>query len=81
MRKGRHDKRRQQRAAWPALDVGTTALAVGALGVVYGDIGPSPLYSLRECLLGSHGVPPSRFPESQDTSLGRGRIRQGSFDA
>jgi KUP system potassium uptake protein len=32
-------------------------LALGALGVVYGDIGTSPLYSLRECFHGSHGVP------------------------
>ncbi|MDO8390580.1 MAG: potassium transporter Kup [Actinomycetota bacterium] len=28
--------------------VGTSALALGALGVVYGDIGTSPLYSLKE---------------------------------
>jgi KUP system potassium uptake protein len=28
--------------------VGTMALALGALGVVYGDIGTSPLYSLKE---------------------------------
>jgi KUP system potassium uptake protein len=28
--------------------VGTTALAIGALGVVYGDIGTSPLYALKE---------------------------------
>ena len=27
---------------------GATALALGALGVVYGDIGTSPLYSLKE---------------------------------
>ncbi len=27
-------------------------LAFGALGVVYGDIGTSPLYSLRECFAG-----------------------------
>jgi KUP system potassium uptake protein len=31
-------------------------LAVAALGVVYGDIGTSPLYSLRECFLQPHGV-------------------------
>ena len=31
-------------------------LALGALGVVYGDIGTSPLYSMRECL----GVSPDR---------------------
>lgn len=35
------------------------ALLVGALGVVYGDIGTSPLYALRECFTGSHGVTPS----------------------
>ncbi|MCU0770470.1 MAG: potassium transporter Kup [Verrucomicrobia bacterium] len=34
-------------------------LAVGALGVVYGDIGTSPLYALRECFTGRHGVPTS----------------------
>ena len=31
-------------------------LTLGALGVVYGDIGTSPLYSLRECFHGQHGV-------------------------
>ncbi|MDB6029358.1 MAG: potassium transporter Kup [Verrucomicrobiales bacterium] len=36
------------------------ALAVGALGVVYGDIGTSPLYALRECFSGTHGIDPSR---------------------
>jgi KUP system potassium uptake protein len=35
-------------------------LALGALGVVYGDIGTSPLYALKECFGGPHGVPPSR---------------------
>jgi len=33
------------------------ALALGALGVVYGDIGTSPLYALRECFIGPHAVP------------------------
>ncbi len=33
-----------------------TALALGALGVVYGDIGTSPLYALRECFHGSHAI-------------------------
>ncbi|HEU4893073.1 MAG TPA: potassium transporter Kup [Vicinamibacterales bacterium] len=28
-----------------------------ALGVVYGDIGTSPLYAMRECFYGSHSVP------------------------
>lgn len=31
-------------------------LTVGALGVVYGDIGTSPLYALRECFSSAHGV-------------------------
>jgi len=33
-------------------------LALGALGVVYGDIGTSPLYALRECFHPDHGVQP-----------------------
>ncbi len=36
-------------------------LAVGALGVVYGDIGTSPLYALRECFFGSHSVRPTEL--------------------
>ncbi|HEX7669960.1 MAG TPA: potassium transporter Kup, partial [Polyangiaceae bacterium] len=31
-------------------------LSVGALGVVFGDIGTSPLYAVRECLSGAHGI-------------------------
>ncbi|WP_375761690.1 potassium transporter Kup [Corallococcus exercitus] len=34
-------------------------LALSALGIVYGDIGTSPLYALRECFTGVHGVPPT----------------------
>ena len=34
-------------------------LALGALGVVYGDIGTSPLYAMKECLTGEHGAIPS----------------------
>jgi KUP system potassium uptake protein len=30
---------------------------IGAIGVVYGDIGTSPLYTLREAFHGSHGLP------------------------
>jgi KUP system potassium uptake protein len=30
-----------------------------ALGVVYGDIGTSPLYSMRECFFGTHSVAPT----------------------
>ena len=32
-------------------------LTLGALGVVYGDIGTSPLYALRECFTGPHAIP------------------------
>ncbi len=35
------------------------ALSLGALGVVYGDIGTSPLYALRECVNGPHAVAPT----------------------
>jgi KUP system potassium uptake protein len=34
-------------------------LALAALGVVYGDIGTSPLYALKECFVGTHGVDPT----------------------
>src|SRR5688500_15461958 len=34
-------------------------LTLTALGVVYGDIGTSPLYALKECFFGSHAVPPT----------------------
>ena len=33
------------------------ALMLAALGVVFGDIGTSPLYALRECFAGSHRLP------------------------
>ena len=33
-------------------------LAFTALGVVYGDIGTSPLYALKECFSGQHGIAP-----------------------
>jgi KUP system potassium uptake protein len=33
------------------------ALAFGALGVVYGDIGTSPLYAFKECFFGPHSFP------------------------
>ena len=34
----------------------TAGLTLAALGVVYGDIGTSPLYALRECFHASHGL-------------------------
>ncbi|MEJ2055634.1 MAG: KUP/HAK/KT family potassium transporter, partial [Calditrichaceae bacterium] len=35
-------------------------LSLSAVGVVYGDIGTSPLYALRECFHGSHSVYPTQ---------------------
>ena len=39
---------------------GILPLAIGALGVVYGDIGTSPLYSIKECFHGLHAIELSR---------------------
>ncbi|HET8708423.1 MAG TPA: KUP/HAK/KT family potassium transporter, partial [Pseudomonadales bacterium] len=35
------------------------ALTLAALGVVFGDIGTSPLYALRECLSSHHELGPT----------------------
>src|SRR5215831_18826170 len=35
----------------------TGLLILAALGVVFGDIGTSPLYALRECFSGTHAIP------------------------
>jgi KUP system potassium uptake protein len=35
------------------------ALTIAALGIVFGDIGTSPLYTLRECTSGEHGAAPN----------------------
>lgn len=34
----------------------TLFLALGSLGIVYGDIGTSPLYAVRECFHGTHAI-------------------------
>ncbi len=34
----------------------TLGMSIGALGVVFGDIGTSPLYALKECFHASHGI-------------------------
>ncbi len=34
-------------------------LCLAALGVVYGDIGTSPLYAIRECFFGEYGMSPT----------------------
>jgi KUP system potassium uptake protein len=36
------------------------SLSLLALGIVYGDIGTSPLYAMRECFYGHHAVPLSQ---------------------
>jgi KUP system potassium uptake protein len=36
----------------------TALLSLGALGIVFGDIGTSPLYALRECFAHGSGLPP-----------------------
>ena len=46
---------------------GTAALVFGALGVVFGDIGTSPLYTLKECLHAA-GVRTPRFPRISSES-------------
>ncbi|TSA41217.1 MAG: potassium transporter Kup [Verrucomicrobiales bacterium] len=42
-----------------AIKAGLAATALAALGVVYGDIGTSPLYALKSCFTGSGGVDPT----------------------
>ena len=36
---------------------GMLKLAVGAIGVVYGDIGTSPLYAIQAIMTGAHPLP------------------------
>ena len=38
---------------------GLPRMVLGAIGIVFGDIGTSPLYALAECLNGPHGVAPT----------------------
>jgi KUP system potassium uptake protein len=38
---------------------GVALLALAALGVVYGDIGTSPLYAIKECFTSDYGLAPS----------------------
>ena len=40
---------------------GMGALVVGAIGVVFGDIGTSPLYAFRETFAGHHPLPPDQL--------------------
>jgi KUP system potassium uptake protein len=47
---GHHVAHRHKQELWK--------LALGAIGVVYGDIGTSPLYAIKECVTLPHGVAP-----------------------
>src|SRR3954451_24369619 len=40
----------------PAAGGDLVKLAIGAIGVVYGDIGTSPLYAIKQCVTLPHGV-------------------------
>ncbi len=44
--------------AIPAQKQAMPTLVLGAMGVVFGDIGTSPLYALREAFVGKHGITP-----------------------
>src|SRR3569833_3338918 len=39
----------------------TAGVILGTIGVVYGDIGTSPLYAIKECFAGVHPVPIDRL--------------------
>lgn len=45
------------------------SLALAALGIVYGDLGTSPLYTLQTCFAGVHGVVPTEANVLGITSL------------
>ena len=50
------------------------ALMLGAIGVVYGDIGTSPLYAMKESFIGPHPLavdPAAHFRRAQPRSSGR----------
>ena len=49
----------QHHVGEPATGSKLALLTLTALGVVYGDIGTSPLYALKECFNGAHGVEPT----------------------
>ena len=36
-------------------------MAIGAIGIVFGDIGTSPIYSFRETFAGHHPLAPNQF--------------------
>ena len=50
-------------------DASKAALALGALGVVYGDIGTSPLYTVQTIFAGGHPLQPNAANVYGTTSL------------
>ena len=52
---------------------GLLALALGSLGVVYGDIGTSPLYAFREAILASAGERSGAL-RAGEAELARGNV-------
>jgi KUP system potassium uptake protein len=50
-----------ERDAPPPTGKRLAVLTLTALGVVYGDIGTSPLYALRECFNAEYGISPTPF--------------------
>ncbi len=41
-------------------DTRIVATTIAAVGIVFGDLGTSPLYALQECFTGPHGITPNR---------------------
>ena len=54
----------------PDASTGLAGLSVAALGVVFGDIGTSPVYTFRECFNPEHGLP----LDAPTRRLGRARV-------
>jgi KUP system potassium uptake protein len=53
-------RRRVTKESHPPAGKRLLSLSLLALGIVYGDIGTSPLYAVRECFHGAHAVPVSQ---------------------
>lgn len=51
--------RGQKKVSFQSVNNKLPLLAVAALGIIYGDIGTSPLYTIKECFSGLHGVEPT----------------------
>jgi hypothetical protein len=52
---------------------GVAALTLGALGVVFGDIGTSPLYTMQEVFAGPHALAPNEPSVSASSRSSSGR--------